>query len=314
MKKIITLLLMGISSTVLFSQTQLSNLVFFTQNGETFNLSLNGVLKNENPLSNVKANGLNLPRYSVKIDFTDETLGDVNKDVYVQPGYETAISIQKNNKGEYVLRPQSQVAIGQTFAQTPPTNGGAVPVNNNVTYTQTNTRQPNNNTTYTQTTTTQTTNPDVNMNVNMSVPGVNVNVNVSDPTMNNSTTYSQTTTTTTSSSSNYNSNANTQRTYSRCTYPMSSTDFTSAYNSINEKSFDDTKLTVAKQVISANCLKTSQVKQIMLLFSFEDTRLDLAKFAYGQTYDPNNYYQLNDAFTFSSSTDELNTYINGFAR
>ena len=47
----------------------------------------------------------------------------------------------------------------------------------------------------------------------------------------------------------------------------------------------------------------------MKLFSFEDSRLDFAKFAYGHTYDLGNYYQINSAFTFSSSVDELNDFI-----
>jgi len=49
----------------------------------------------------------------------------------------------------------------------------------------------------------------------------------------------------------------------------------------------------------------------MLLFSFEATRLDFAKFAYKYTYDISNYYKLNDAFTFESSIEELNNFING---
>ena len=52
----------------------------------------------------------------------------------------------------------------------------------------------------------------------------------------------------------------------------------------------------------------------MLLFTFEDTRLDLAKYAYGHTFDIGNYYKLNDAFTFESSIDELNKYIRGEGR
>jgi len=99
-----------------------------------------------------------------------------------------------------------------------------------------------------------------------------------------------------------------------CPWPLSHQDFNGVKNSISSKSFDDTKLTIAKQVISSNCLLSSQVKEIMLLFSFEDTRLDLAKYAYGYTFDIGNYYQINDAFTFSSSIDELNSYIQGFRR
>ena len=99
-----------------------------------------------------------------------------------------------------------------------------------------------------------------------------------------------------------------------CPWPMSPQDFQDVKNSIASKTFDDSKLTIAKQVISSNCLLCSQVKEIMLLFTFENTRLDLAKYSYGYTYDIGNYYKLNDAFTFESSIDELNEYINGYKR
>jgi hypothetical protein len=53
----------------------------------------------------------------------------------------------------------------------------------------------------------------------------------------------------------------------------------------------------------------SQVKQVMLLFTFEETRLDFARFAYDHTYDIGNYFMVNDAFTFETSIEELNAYI-----
>jgi hypothetical protein len=52
----------------------------------------------------------------------------------------------------------------------------------------------------------------------------------------------------------------------------------------------------------------------MLLFSFESTRLDFAKFAYAYTLDLRNYYKLNDAFTFESSIDDLDKYIQSTGR
>ena len=54
----------------------------------------------------------------------------------------------------------------------------------------------------------------------------------------------------------------------------------------------------------------TQVKELLMLFTFEESKLDIAKYAYNHTYDIGNYYKLNDAFTFESSTDELNKYIN----
>lgn len=94
-----------------------------------------------------------------------------------------------------------------------------------------------------------------------------------------------------------------------CAWPMSDADFASAKKSIESKSFEDSKMTLAKQVFNSNCMTSSQVKEIMMLFSFEASRLDFAKYAYGKTYDQGNYYKVNDAFQFESSIDELNEYI-----
>ena len=94
-----------------------------------------------------------------------------------------------------------------------------------------------------------------------------------------------------------------------CPWPMSEGDFGSAVNSIRSKDFEDSKLTVAKQVAGSNCLFASQVRDIMMAFDFEQTKLDFAKFAYGRTYDVNNYYKVNDAFEFESSIEELNRSI-----
>jgi hypothetical protein len=99
-----------------------------------------------------------------------------------------------------------------------------------------------------------------------------------------------------------------------CPAPMNGVMFEQAKESIKSKPFEDNKLQIAKQVLNTNCMTSAQVKEIMNVFSFEDNRLDFAKFAYGKTWDYNNYYSVNDAFKFSSSIDELNAYIQSFQR
>ncbi len=94
-----------------------------------------------------------------------------------------------------------------------------------------------------------------------------------------------------------------------CQDPMRSADFSKAMGSISSKSFEDSKLSIAKQITRANCLASSQVKEIMELFSFEDTRLQFAKFAYDYTYDKGNYFIVNDAFNFESTIEELDSYL-----
>ena len=96
-----------------------------------------------------------------------------------------------------------------------------------------------------------------------------------------------------------------------CPWPMSAGDFEGAKASIKNQSFADSQMKVAKQIFNTNCLTSAQVKEIMMLFSFEDNKLEFAKFAYGRTFDLGNYYKVNDAFTFSSSIDELDEYIQG---
>jgi hypothetical protein len=94
-----------------------------------------------------------------------------------------------------------------------------------------------------------------------------------------------------------------------CASGMNTADFNTAKSSINGKSFEDSKLTMAKQVLDNNCMTSAQVKEVMGLFSFENNKLDLAKYAYGRTVDKNNYYKVNDTFTFESSITELDSYI-----
>ncbi len=90
---------------------------------------------------------------------------------------------------------------------------------------------------------------------------------------------------------------------------MSEEQFRELKHSINSKPFDDTKLAIAKQAIEANGTSTHQIIELMDLLSFESGKLDLAKHAYRYAIDKNNYYLVNDAFTYSSSIEELNSYI-----
>jgi hypothetical protein len=46
-------------------------------------------------------------------------------------------------------------------------------------------------------------------------------------------------------------------------------------------------------------------------FNFEKNKLEVAKFGFDYCTDKNNYYLLNDAFSFASSVDELSSYLEG---
>lgn len=297
------------------ANAQTSNAIFFTENGERFNLVLNGILQNEKAETNVKLTGLNAPSYKTRILFADKALGMFDYTLnFVDMGAEVTYTIKKNSKGAYVVRYVSEVPL----AQAPPTAP-----NQTVIVYSTAPAVVGTTTTTRQATTTTSGNPDnvnINMGVNVDGTGGGVNMNISGMDGNVESTSTTTTTTTHSTTTTYQDPPPPVQTtviyvdgYNGkigCPVPMSRGDFESFKGSLSSKSFEDSKMTMAKQVLNNNCLTSAQVREVMGLFTFEQNKLDFAKYAYGRTYDIGNYYKVNDAFTFESSIDELNDYIN----
>jgi hypothetical protein len=226
----------------------------------------------------------------------------------------------ENENSKYAIKMLSKVPIYSAPAVT----------NNNNSYQQTPRNNPtiqgnvsnagaSQQTTMVQQTTTTSGN---NASINSNMGGANVSMNISlNGNQNANSNYSHTTTTTTHSSGGATTPVQ-QNVYvmpgyngpTGCPWPMNDGDFSGAKNSIQSKSFEDSKLTMAKQIFDHNCLLSSQVRDIMTTFDFEATKLEFAKYAYGRTYDIGNYYKVNDVFDFESSISDLNAYINNYKR
>jgi hypothetical protein len=292
-----------------FSQT--SNLIVFAEEGEPFYLVLNGVRQNVNPETNVLVTDLPGISYKAKIIFEDTSIPDLDKTIYFQDfGFEHTYNVKQNRKGKYVMRYTGQVLIPQNIVDIPQQ---AVVVFGT----------PQVATTTTTTTTSSTTNVgnnpgvSVGVNVNDQTGGVNFNMNVNTGGVNNpNVQITETTTTTTTVSGGGINTPPAQVVYVQgysgpigCEIPMMPQNFQNAKRVIASKSFDDTKLSIAKQIIDSNCLTSAQVRELLFLFDFEDTRLDFAKYCYGYTYDIGNYFMVNEAFDFESSIEELDEFI-----
>jgi hypothetical protein len=92
-------------------------------------------------------------------------------------------------------------------------------------------------------------------------------------------------------------------------YFMTSDQFNFLKQTISSKSFDSSKEQVAMQAISTNNLSAAQVADMLSLFTFESTKLSVAKAAFLKSKDRANFYQVNNSFTFSSSISELGDFI-----
>lgn len=90
---------------------------------------------------------------------------------------------------------------------------------------------------------------------------------------------------------------------------MNAREFENVKEQIRKKWFENNRLTSTKTIIDYNNFTAQQAKVMVLLFSFENNKLEVAKYAYRKTGDKQNYYVMNDAFAFSGSKEELTRFI-----
>lgn len=289
------------------------NLTIFSEDGDRFTLVLNGEKINATPQTNLRVEDLNQPYYNAKVIFEDKALDPISKNalqiidadgVFMDVTYK----IRRSN-GKMKLNYFSAIPVQPNFI--PPANvavfhfgrpGAVAPIQQSAPVGG-----------VTQQTTTQTTTvgtPGLNVNVNPA--SLNMNVSITDP-LETTTQTTTTRTTTTITHSDIPATTTPPQNQVGCVNatPMAPGNFNAAINTIRNTSFSESQLKTAKQIAMTNCLSTGQIMQICKLFGFDETKLEFAKFAYNSCVDPSNYFQVNEVFSFSSSSDALNTFITG---
>ncbi|MFT4970708.1 MAG: hypothetical protein ACI9O4_002469 [Chitinophagales bacterium] len=296
----VLLVLIGLLAFADFSFAQ-NNLTVFSEDGLPFYLILNGIRQNEQPETNVRMEALNADYYASKIIFNDASLGEIEKKFLNISGPEcnpcdVTYKIKYDKKGNLVMKAYNFTPVATALP--PPTN---------VTVVNYNTRPmpvPVLGVQVTETTTTHNMGNSDNVNVGVNVGGFNmgVNVNVNDGFGNS--THTSTTTTTTVAPAR-------MVVIEEPSCPlMGPGSFSALLSSMDKKSFDEEKLAIAKQATGPSCLMVSQVKKVMDALEWEDNKLDYAKYAYSYCIDQHNYFQVNDAFEWDSSTEDLDDYLN----
>ncbi|MBC7449219.1 MAG: DUF4476 domain-containing protein [Hymenobacteraceae bacterium] len=93
-----------------------------------------------------------------------------------------------------------------------------------------------------------------------------------------------------------------------CAGLLQPSDVNALISSIQAKDFEATKVSVAKQAVGNATILAEDVARVLRTFDYESTRLDFAKFAYARCCDQRNYFKVNDAFEFESSTTDLQRF------
>ncbi|MDO4729204.1 MAG: DUF4476 domain-containing protein [Bacteroidota bacterium] len=90
---------------------------------------------------------------------------------------------------------------------------------------------------------------------------------------------------------------------------MQSNDFQSFYNAYLRQTFDNDKLKFFRMQKNVTAFSTHQIASLMKALDFDSNRLSLAKEAYANATDPQNYYQLFDIFTFTTYSRQLSDFL-----
>ena len=90
---------------------------------------------------------------------------------------------------------------------------------------------------------------------------------------------------------------------------MSDAEFQRLKSAVNNESFSDDQLRVARHAARNKRMSVAQIKEIARLFSFSSEKLEFTKAAYRNCIDKSNYYEVMDVFTFSSDKRKLGEFI-----
>lgn len=313
-KGLLSLILAMLVSMGCFAQ---NDLVVFSEDGDAFTLFVNGAKKNDTPAPRVKAENLTETSAAVRIVFADDVKPEIRKNMtFLTPNTEVTAKITMTKKG-LKLKYFGEAPIGTT----------PDPIETDD-FVEEETAEVVEEPAATTTTTTVVT-EEVTMNtgievdesdgsesvkVNMGVNGVNFNMGIevndgdSDGATETMTTTTTTTTTTTSSSKSDLSVVKVEDDMEGPCGPVKES-MASIRSAMEAEAFADDKMNVGKQALRNGCIRVSGIKELAMLFSFEDDRLEFVKYCYDRCYDTDNYYQLNTIFTFSDNKEALNRFL-----
>ncbi len=324
--------------TSLFAQ---GSLIVFSENGERFSLYVNGQQVTLTPGTNARFDGINTEFVQTRVVFEEPAFGAFNKGVMVSPAKEVTYSIRQNNKGKWTYRYVSEAPAGSTapaVTRTPVDGDGSMhqgnmggSMNGNV--------QGGSTTTTTTTTGGNQGNGSVSIsfgvNANDNGMGMGVNMNVNDGTGNGNVNMSSTTTTTTTTTGGnmghmgnqddgWDEMDNNQGSVSSgsgryemaerdifCVNGMWDSEYRQGVATIKDQSFEEEMLNSAKRMADAKCFSLAQVKGVMELFTYDETKLNFAIYVYRRVgrNERENYFTLASNFTFSKTKTDFDEFL-----
>jgi hypothetical protein len=110
-----------------------------------------------------------------------------------------------------------------------------------------------------------------------------------------------------------NNNINSGNNFSNNSYQgsrFSQQDMSDLHSRVINRITDTDKLKLLQSVLGNRVISTEQAIQIVDWLSFESTKLEFAKWVYGNIIDRNNFWKIDSEFTFENTKTEFNNFLN----
>jgi hypothetical protein len=79
---------------------------------------------------------------------------------------------------------------------------------------------------------------------------------------------------------------------------------------LNDEKFENNRKSTAQLIIKRKrCFRTEQIIRILMSFEFENTKLEMAKYAFPYVVDKSNYFTVLDIFEFSANKTDLQEFL-----
>jgi tetratricopeptide (TPR) repeat protein len=89
----------------------------------------------------------------------------------------------------------------------------------------------------------------------------------------------------------------------------SETEFKNIKTSIDDQTFSDDQMEMAKKHIQKKCFTIEQMKQIVNIFNMDDDKLEMIKYLYDYSHQQNRFYEFRSLLTFNGTQKELDEFL-----
>jgi hypothetical protein len=93
---------------------------------------------------------------------------------------------------------------------------------------------------------------------------------------------------------------------------MTEISFRALLKSIEDESFEVTRIEIFEDAASRNYFKCGQLIEILKLFSFDENKVKVCKIVYPKIVDKENFHWVYPSFSFSTSKEEIKKWIKDY--